>query len=197
MVPITDFVPPQCRGDLNFRDCGGSPLPMNGSDINDPPDDMPSRRARLIEGGPAQRVQIESWAEKTTVNDILIPLAERYGAHLVTGAGELSATACSLCVERAKQDGRPVRILYVSDFDPAGQSMPVAVARKIEFLVRDGNLDLDIQVRPVLLTAQQCERYALPRTPIKETELRAGAFEARYGTGATELDALEALHLVN
>ena len=130
------------------------------------------------------------------MNDILEPLAERYAATLVTGAGELSATACHLCVERAKQDRRPVRILYVSDFDPAGQSMPVAVARKIEFLLQElhQGIDLDIQVRPVVLTAQQCEEYALPRTPIKETEKRGEAFEQRYGEGATELDALEALH---
>jgi hypothetical protein len=34
----------------------------------------------------------------------------------------------------------------------------------------------------------------LPRTPIKETERRATQFEERFGEGATELDALEALH---
>jgi len=36
--------------------------------------------------------------------------------------------------------------------------------------------------------------YALPRTPIKETERRGARFEERHGEGATELDALEALH---
>jgi hypothetical protein len=44
------------------------------------------------------------------------------------------------------------------------------------------------------MTVDQCRDYALPRTPIKETERRAEAFEARFGEGATELDALEALH---
>jgi len=34
----------------------------------------------------------------------------------------------------------------------------------------------------------------LPRTPIKETERRRGGFEDRYGEGAVELDALEALY---
>jgi hypothetical protein len=148
----------------------------------------------LIEPVIEQRFLVELWAEKTTMNDILLPLAELYGINVVTGAGELSLTACHLLIERAKADGRPVRILYVSDFDPAGQSMPVAIARKIEFLIRDGELDLDVQVRPVILTAEQCSKYRLPRTPIKDTERRAGAFEARYGEGATELDALEALH---
>ena len=34
----------------------------------------------------------------------------------------------------------------------------------------------------------------MPRTPIKESERRRGRFEEQYGEGATELDALEALH---
>jgi predicted nucleic acid-binding Zn ribbon protein len=75
--------------------------------------------------------------------------------------------------------------------------MPVAVARKIEFRLYQEGLDggaLDIQVRPIVLTHDQCIRYRLPRTPIKDTETRAAAFEARFGEGATELDALEALH---
>jgi hypothetical protein len=144
--------------------------------------------------GIEQRYHIEVWAEKTTVNDILLPLAERYGLNIVTGSGELSLTACHLVLERARRSGRPVRILYVSDFDPAGMSMPVAVARKIEFLLRRSGLDLDIQVRPVVLTAEQCREYELPRTPIKESERRAASFESRFGSGATELDALEALH---
>ena len=72
--------------------------------------------------------------------------------------------------------------------------MPVACARKIEFLVRSKYPGLDIQLRPVVLTLDQCQEYELPRTPLKESEKRAGEFEARYGSGATELDALEALY---
>ena len=142
-----------------------------------------------------QRYHVEIWCEKSTVADIIEPLARRYGLNVVTGVGELSLTHCVNVVDRALRSERPVRILYVSDFDPAGASMPVAVARKIEHQIRTRRLDsLDIQVRPVVLTHEQCEQYQLPRTPLKETERRAGQFEARYGAGATELDALEALH---
>jgi hypothetical protein len=87
-----------------------------------------------------------------------------------------------------------VRIFYVSDFDPAGQSMPVAVARKIEYFLRSKRLDADIRLYPIVLTYNQCRRYQLPRTPIKASEKRGARFELRYGTGATELDALEALY---
>jgi hypothetical protein len=138
-----------------------------------------------------QRFHIEIWCEKSTMNDVLMPLGERHKVNIITGIGEMSTTACEDLVERARESERPVRILYLSDFDPAGQSMPVAVARKIEFLVQSSLLD--IQVRPIALTHEQCVQYRLPRTPLKETETRAAKFEARFGEGATELDALEAI----
>jgi hypothetical protein len=95
---------------------------------------------------------------------------------------------------RAQASGRPVRILYISDFDPSGANMPVAVARKIEFLNRTRNLGLDIQVRPVVLTHAQTVEDELPRVPLKDTVRGKDRFEERFGAGATELDALEALH---
>jgi hypothetical protein len=127
---------------------------------------------------------------------VLSPLASRYGLNVVTGVGELSLSACRDLSMRAKGNGgRPVRILYVSDFDPAGQSMPVAVSRKIEWLSRNlEDVFLDIELYPVVLSHEQCVKYRLPRTPIKESERRAGRFEQRFGAGATELDALEALY---
>ena len=140
-----------------------------------------------------QRYHVEIWCEKSTMNDVLLPLCSRYGLNLVTGVGEISATAC-LELVRNRINGRPVRILYVSDFDPAGQSMPVAAARKIEFFLRSDGIDADVRLYPVVLSADQVRQYRLPRTPIKDTERRAGRFEERYGEGAVELDALEALH---
>jgi hypothetical protein len=139
-----------------------------------------------------QPYQLEIWCEKTTVNDILLPIGEEFGVNIVTGTGELSHTRCVQLVRRAAAGGRPVRILYVSDFDPAGMSMPVAVGRKIEFVLRNENIDADIQVRPIALTHDQCVEFRLPRTPIKASERRAERFEERFGEGATELDALEA-----
>ena len=143
---------------------------------------------------PAPHVEI--WCEKSTVNDVLEPLARDYGLNLQTSVGEMSITICRELVERA--GSRPVRIIYVSDFDPAGQSMPVAASWKIEWFAckreDETGAALDIQLNPIVLTHDQCIEYELPRTPIKEGEMRAARFEERFGEGATELDALEALH---
>jgi hypothetical protein len=138
---------------------------------------------------------VEVWAEKSTMNDVLEPLCKQYGVNLQTGLGEMSITACERVVaQRIVASGGLARILYVSDFDPAGQTMPVSVSRKIEYFIRQKFPDLDVRLIPVVLTAEQVRAYRLPRTPIKETERRRAGFEDRYGEGATELDALEALH---
>jgi hypothetical protein len=160
-------------------------------DLGDRPD-LPS--LRLSRPTIPQRYHIEVWVEKTTINDILEPLADRYKLNVQTGVGELSGIYCRELVDRAIASGRPVRILYISDFDPGGMSMPVAVARKVEHELYRRNVQLDIQVRPIALTHQQCVDLKLPRTAIKEKERRAKGFEERFGKGATELDALEAIH---
>ena len=83
-----------------------------------------------------QHYIVEIWIEKSTMNDIIVPLAERFGVNVQAGLGETSITRCIELADRADAAQRPVRILYVSDFDPGGISMPVAAARKIEFTLR-------------------------------------------------------------
>jgi hypothetical protein len=142
----------------------------------------------------AQAFHLECWCEKSTMNDVLEPLCQQYGMNMQTGLGELSITASLALVHRLQEAGKPARIFYVSDFDPAGQSMPVSVSRKVEYFVRTLGLEVDVRVFPVILTLEQVQSYQLPRTPIKDTERRRGGFEDRYGEGAVELDALEALY---
>ena len=142
----------------------------------------------------AQPYHLEVWCEKSTMNDVLVPVCERYGANLVTALGQVSLTQCMELVNRACVANKPVRIFYISDFDPAGTSMPTAAARKIEWCVSQIEHNVDIQLRQIALTEDQCIEYQLPRTPIKDSDRAKSKFEERYGSGATELDALEALH---
>lgn len=162
--------------------------------------DLPDLPAlpKLLAGGydVQQPYLIEIWVEKTTMNDVLEPLCQRYSCNLITGAGELSITAVRAFLKRAEDAGRPARILYISDFDPAGLGMPISIARKIEFYQRseDRFSDLDIALEPLVLTEDQVARFSLPRVPVKDSDLRKGRFEAGHGEGQVELDALEALY---
>jgi hypothetical protein len=144
--------------------------------------------------GANQRYHIEIWCEKSTINDVLQPLCERYHCNLVTGVGEMSATALRNLVAKRLHPDRPARVFYISDFDPGGQSMPAAASRKCEFYIDKLGFSGDVKFYPIVMTADQVQHYQLPRTPIKETERRAARFEDRHGAGAVELDALEALY---
>lgn len=142
-----------------------------------------------------QPYHLELWCEKTTMADVMEPLGRLYHVNVVTGAGELSITAVRLFMQRVKEAKRPARIFYISDFDPAGLGMPISVSRKIEFYQRNSDFDsLDIGLEPIVLTKEQVAQYALPRVPVKDSDLRKGNFEAAYGEGQVELDALEALY---
>jgi hypothetical protein len=141
-----------------------------------------------------QSYLIEVWIEKSTMSELLEPLAQEYRINLVTGQGEVGDEACRNLIDRAEESGLPARVLWVSDFDAAGASMPLAMARKVEFWLRtNGHDDLDLQVRPIVLTKRQCEQFNLPETPMKPTERRKNEFFRKYGRDATELDALDAL----
>jgi hypothetical protein len=142
----------------------------------------------------AQAYHLEVWEEKSTMFDKTDPVCEKFRADHQAGLGELSITAVYKLVQRVVTANKPVRVLYISDFDPAGEGMPISVARKIEWFIRTHFPKLNIKLKPLALTKTQCVHYGLPRTPIKESEKRKTAFEGRHGEGATELDALEALY---
>ena len=140
---------------------------------------------------------VEIWIEKSTMDDVLLPLCEELHISLVTSVGFQSITSAVNLLQRAQQLiqlGKPTRIFYISDFDPAGDGMPVAVARQMEFWLQDYAPGADIKLSPLALTRDQVITYQLPRLPIKESDVRQAGFEERYGAGAVEWEALEALY---
>ena len=140
-----------------------------------------------------QPYHLEIWIEKSTMNDVLIPIAKEFGAGLYVAGGQFSLTNIADLFKRIRGLKKPVRLFYLRDFDPAGQTMAKAVARKIEWFVRKQQPELDLKLFDVALTHQQCLEYQLPRSPMDREERYKGKFEVKFGEGATELDALEAL----
>jgi hypothetical protein len=142
-----------------------------------------------------QRYHLEIWCEKSSFNDsIFIPLCQRYDMVLQTGDGELSLTNTYQLSKRRQSYDKPVRIFYISDYDPGGTSMPLAVSRKLEWLIHDVGEDVDVRLFPLALTAEQIRQYNLPRKPIKVTEKRKDTWQAIHGVDAVEINALNALH---
>jgi hypothetical protein len=123
---------------------------------------------------------IEVWVEKSTADDILIPLTEELGVRLVTSEGFQSISGAIQLCKRARAKARPTRIFYISDFDKAGGGMPTAVARQLEFWRQQYAPGADIKLTQIALTAAQVTEYDLPSTLIDDIP-------------TVELDALEAL----
>lgn len=169
---------------------GWDSLPYGGIEIPDFPT-LPSYR---IEVASMQRYHLEIWCEKSTQDDVLLPIGKKYGAALLYGLGELSITSAVQALQRFKRIDKPVRIFYISDFDPDGWRFPRSMARKLQFYNIRDNYNLDIKLFPIVLTPEQVKEYKLPRIPIKDSNSSKSKFEERFGVGATELDALEALH---
>jgi hypothetical protein len=147
-----------------------------------------------------QPYHLELWIEKSTMEDVLLPACAELGINYVPGAGFQSITAMIRMLNRVRHirdvlpEGKPARVFYVSDFDPAGKHMPVSVARMFEFYRTNFAPGCDLKLTPVALTEAQVLQFNLPRIPIKETDRRKARFEKNHGVGATELDALEAIH---
>jgi hypothetical protein len=147
-----------------------------------------------------QPYHLELWIEKSTMNDVLEPICRELHVNLVTGVGFMSITATIAMLRRVQRirDSigihKPVRIFYISDFDPAGVCMPISVSRQAEFYLDAYAPGADIKLMALALTEEQVRSYDLPRIPIKDEDDRKGNFEDRRGEGAVELDALEALH---
>lgn len=132
-------------------------------------------------------------AEKQGVAEVLRPLAQRYQATLVLPGGELSDQMMYDLLAAAAEDGRPVAIHQLGDFDPAGHQMAVSTARTAQAL-RDSQFpDLQVRVHAVGLTLDQCRDWQLPSTPLKETERRGERWREAMKRDQTELDAAVAL----
>lgn len=138
-----------------------------------------------------QSYLVEVWVEKTTMNDVLVPLCQALGVGLVPSSGFQSVVNAARLLERAQRTGKPARVFYISDYDPAGERMPVAVARHLEFWSERYDLQAEVKLHPLVLTGEQVERLELPRAPLTEGDTRNKGWIARRGEDRVELDALE------
>jgi hypothetical protein len=166
----------------------------------------PTITPKLVNFGAQQKYFFVFFGEKSSLDEVLRPLAQQYGANMYLCSGEISDTLVHQMAADAHADGRPLVVFTFSDFDPAGRQMPVSIGRKLQAL-RDLKFPaLDAQVVPVSLTIEQVLEQRLPTTPVKRGDKRRVRWEREFGqrlrdaglvTGAqpaqVEIDALAAL----
>jgi hypothetical protein len=143
---------------------------------------------------PRQKYRLVVYGEKTSLADVVKRLCERYLADLFLPSGEITDSQLYLMAKTGAEDGRPMIVFILADFDPAGNQMAVSIGRKLQAL-RDLQFPgLSFEVVPVALTEDQVRTLDLPSTPLKETERRADRWrQAHGGLEQTEIDALATL----
>ena len=145
-----------------------------------------------------QPLLLEVWSEKSGDDAVLGSIASRYGINYVPGIGFQSVTNIRRMFRRIRDVGKPTRVLYLSDFDPAGMGMPVQVGRHTQFAfwqlaqMASEEAVANVKLEALALTEEQVVELQLPRKPVKEADRRKVGWEDRFGEGAVEIDALEA-----
>ena len=114
----------------------------------------------------------EVWTESRSIAGVIEDECRELAVSLYPAGGFSSLTLAYQSAETINHyaDGRPVVILYVGDYDPAGVLIDVAIERELREHL-DAGIDLDF--RRIGITPEQIERLDLPTKPRKETDRRA------------------------
>jgi hypothetical protein len=141
-----------------------------------------------------QPYRLAFFGEKTSLEDVLGPLAEAFGADLYLTGGQISDTLLHRMAADADRDGRPLVAFTFSDCDPAGYwDMPSAIGRKLQALRDFLFPDLAFTVVHAELSPDQARTLGLPSSPLKEGEKRGDDWLTLYRLEQTEIDALATL----
>lgn len=151
-------------------------------------------RAEISNFAGVQPYHLVIVGEKSSLRDVLIPVANRYQADLYLPNGRISLAHLYKMAENADADGRPMVIVYFSDFDPAGHTMPATLERRLRALKEVEWPDIEYQVHPAALTLDQVIELGLPDSVMKEGDkVTKQRWIAEMGREQVEIDALATL----
>ncbi len=137
----------------------------------------------------SQPVRVEVWCEKTVAVNAI---TQKYRIPLVAGGGYRGKSNLYEAAQRFQDDGRPIKILYLGDFDPSGMD----IERDLTTAFFD-IWGLEVTVERVLLTRE--DTLKLPSKGLaNKKDPRFGKYVAKWGTDqAWELDALPPKELLS
>ena len=132
---------------------------------------------------------IEVWTESRSAAAVVQADCRRLGVSLYPCGGFASLSLAYQGAEgiRRAAGGRPVRIVYVGDYDPAGVLIDQSVLKEL----RRHLPDLDIEPVRIAITAEQAER--LPSKPRKAGDRRRPDIKATVEAEAMPAGELRAL----
>jgi hypothetical protein len=132
-----------------------------------------------------QPARVQVWSEKGTVRGVLAPVLDEYAVGFQVMHGFASATAVHDVAE--DDDGRPLIVLYVGDFDPSGMFMSEEDLPK-RLKKYDGG---HVELRRISLKREQTAGLLSFPARDKKNDKRYHWFVRNFGQRCWELDALD------
>lgn len=83
------------------------------------------------------------------LEDILEPACRELHVDLLPGTGYTSHTRAIQLLRHAEARNQPLHVFYISDYDAAGENMPVAVSRACQFCAEQRGIKADITLQPL------------------------------------------------
>jgi hypothetical protein len=133
-----------------------------------------------------QPVHVELWCEKDALSSVLRPICSELFATFMVQRGYGSTSSMYEARQRIEREaaGRPVRIIYLGDFDPSGEDMVRDIRDRLSLF------GVAAEVTKLALTLDQARAMKLPHNSAKMSDSRAGRFVARHGAKSYEVDAI-------
>ena len=131
----------------------------------------------------------EVWAESRSIASVMLADCKDLAVDLYPCGGftSLSFVHAAAQFHNASPDKRPLVIVYVGDYDPAGVLIDVALQRELREHLR-GDIELDF--RRIGINEEQVELYDLPTKPRKDGDKRS-----QHVTYSVEAEAMPARDL--
>ena len=131
----------------------------------------------------------EVWAESRSIASVLTDQCEELAVSLYPCGGFASLSFAHAAAEEHNGDGdtRPLIVLYVGDYDPAGVLIDQSLERELREHLR---ADIDMDFRRIAINEEQVEQYELPTKPRKEGDKRS-----QHLTYTVEAEAMPARDL--
>lgn len=134
-------------------------------------------------------VKCEVWAESRSIASVMLTDCKELAVDLYPcgGFSSLSFVHAAAQSHNARHDSKPLVVIYVGDFDPAGVLIDVALKRELREHLRS---DIDLDFRRIGINEEQVGVYDLPTKPRKDGDKRS-----QHVTYSVEAEAMPARDL--
>ena len=114
----------------------------------------------------------EVWAESRSIASVLLADCKELAVDLYPcgGFSSLSFVHAASELHNNLDDSRPLVVLYIGDYDPAGVLIDVALQRELRQHLR---ADIELIFRRIAINEDQVQVYDLPTKPRKEGDKRS------------------------